>query len=121
MEEEVRLFTLVIALVTAASVVAASAPHQALHGSLQIRGATIVDAPKEEPKNTHAAFSIDGGAAKMLYDALPGKPVEDECLADGSLGKRAGNLACVRRHDGKYECDFAIDLRSQTIEPGRVC
>ena len=117
-----RLLPLVTVAVAAASVVAASAPQEVLHGSLQIRGATIVDAPADEPKETHAAFIIDGNAAKRLYDAIPGKPMEDECHGDGSLRKRAGNLACVRRaQGGKYECDFAIDLRSQTIEPGRVC
>ena len=117
-----RSLGFLLAALAAASAVAAAAPRQALRGSLQIRGATIVDAPKDEPKNTHAAFVIDGAAAKMLYDAIQGKPEEDECMGDGSLRKRAGNVSCLRRaNDGKYECDFAIDLRSQKIEPGRVC
>lgn len=117
-----RLPGLILAAVLGSSAIVASSQHDVLQGSLQIRGATIVDPPAEEPKNTHAAFIIGGAAAKTLYDAIQAKPEADECLGDGSLRKRAGNLSCLRRaDDGQYECDFAIDLGSQKIEPGRAC
>jgi len=81
----------------------------------------MIDPPEEEPKNTHAAFVVEGSAAQLLYDAIQTKPAVDECLDDGSVRKRAGNVSCVLSSEGKYECDFAIDLRTQKIEPGRAC
>jgi hypothetical protein len=91
-------------------------------GTLEIRGATLVDAPPEEPKNTHASFLITGDPAQALYEAIRGEPFRDECLDDGSVRKSAGNLVCVRlANDHGYECDFAIELEARKIEPGRVC
>jgi hypothetical protein len=118
-----KSLALVIAVVAAASVLAASSPRErALQGSLEIRGATIIDPPEDEPKNTHAAFVIEGAAAKLLYDTIQAKPVEDECAGDGTLRKSAGKLSCYRRAEaGRYECDFAIDLKRQRIEAGLAC
>lgn len=117
-----RSVTLLFAAFAAGSVFAASGTVSRLQGSLKIRGASLVDAPAGEPTDTHASFAIEGPAAKALYGAIKGAAVEDECLGDGSLRKQAGSLSCIRSADGaKYECDFAIDLRTQKIEPGSVC
>ena len=117
-----RSMALGLVVIVVGSALAATASQSSLHGALQIRGATIVDAPAEEPQNTHAVFVIEGSAAKTLYEAIQAKPEEDECLGDGSVRKRAGNVSCVRSAAGEeYECDFAIDLRNQKIEPGRAC
>jgi hypothetical protein len=36
--------------------------------------------------------------------------------------KTIGNIGCIRlAHEQGYECDFAIDIKHQTIELGRVC
>jgi hypothetical protein len=112
---------MVLVAMTAAAVLAA--PREwSLRGTLEMRGATMVDPPPEERRDTHAAFVLEGDAARALYDALPVKPVEDACLDDGSLSKQLGNLRCVRlAHAGGYECDFAIDLRTQTLAAGRAC
>jgi hypothetical protein len=113
-----------VTLVSAAALAAGAVVlhRKPLEGSLQIRGATIVDPPPAEPRDTHAAFLLQGDAARLLYEAMKVEPVEDECRADGTLRKSAGNLACLRLAGRRgYECDFAIDILRQTIEPGRVC
>lgn len=93
-----------------------------LAGLLEIRGATIVDAPPEEPRDTHAAVVLRGDGARLLYEALKVEPTKDECFSDGSLRKQIGGIKCVRlATDQTYECDFAINLREQKIEVGRVC
>jgi len=93
-----------------------------LSGSLHIRGRSIVDAPAEEANDTHAAFVLDGDSARALFEAMKVEARRDECLDDGSTTKQLGNIRCTRRApDGRYECDFALDLVHQTIEPGQVC
>ena len=111
-----------IAVGLVASLALARSAEIPLKGSLVIRGATIVDPPPEEPGNTHAEFIIDGPAAQALFEAIKAPAREDECLGDGSISKRAGNVACIRRADSKaYECDFSLDLVKQRIDIGRAC
>ncbi len=101
---------------------AAALSERQLSGTLRIRGSSIVDPPADEAQNTHAAFVLEGAAARALYDALQVAAVADECRGDGSVTKRLGNIACTRGADGAtYECDFALDLVHQRITPGQVC
>lgn len=93
-----------------------------LTGTLALRGATIVDPPPEERRDSHASFLVEGEAARRLYEALRVPEADDLCEGDGGRIKRAGNLACTRSADGRrHECDFAIDLVRGTLEAGRVC
>jgi hypothetical protein len=92
-----------------------------LRGSLYIGGKSIIDPPPNEPKRTHAYFSIEGAAALRMYRAM--KAAEsDECVNDGERANRTGPLQCWISADRKdAHCDFAVDLLSGRLAPGSVC
>ena len=100
----------------------AAAPEAPLRGTLTLRGATLVDPPPDEAMDTHAAFFVEGAAARLLYDALQGPPADDACDGGGGSIKRSGNVACSRSADGAtYECHFAIDLERGRVTLGAAC
>jgi len=93
-----------------------------LKGTFTVRGETIIDPPKNEPKDTHMAFFLEGQAAQKLYDMMKVTPVRDECIDDGSITKSLGEMRCTKFTSGRsYECAFALDVANQKIVLGIVC
>jgi hypothetical protein len=92
-----------------------------LSGSYQLTTATLVDAPADEPRDTHVRFLLTGKAAADLYAALPVKPKRDECRGDGSLTKSQGHFICTRSPNGPHECTFGVDLRNGRTAAGSTC
>ena len=87
-----------------------------------IGGATLIDPPADEPRNTHYYFFLKGSSAQALYDAIDAPAVRDECRDDGSLTRSVGNIQCLVSADGAdYQCTFGINLSKQSIEPGSAC
>lgn len=109
-------------LAVAALPAAAQAPRpERLQGEVLIGGATLVDPPPGEARDSHAYFSITGAAARRLFDAMRG-PIRAEGCEPGQRSRRQGPLACSlgpRRQDAS--CSFAIDLRSGALAPGLPC
>ena len=92
-----------------------------LQGELFIAGATTVDPPPTEPKNTHAYVTITGPSALRLYQNMRAK-AEDDLCQDGHKLKRAGKLSCSVGKNGKEaSCDLALDLVSGQAATGRAC
>jgi hypothetical protein len=124
----VTLARVIAAVVVASAVGFAVAAHvdlrdaRRLAGTFHWRGATIVDAPPGEPRDTHLVLMLDGAAARELYDRLGTTPVRDACLDDGSLTRQRNALRCTRHPEpGRYTCDFAIDARSGRLATGQAC
>ena len=93
-----------------------------LSGEMMIGGATLVDPPAGEAKNTHAYLTITGPAALRLYRSLPAAEEDDLCRGDGRKMRRAGTLSCsINPRGQEATCDFGIDLRSGTLAGGRPC
>ena len=93
-----------------------------LLGTYHWRGATIVDPPPGEARDTHLVIGLEGNAARELYERLGTTPVRDACLDDGSLTRQRNALRCTRHPEaGRYTCDFAIDARSGRLMPGQAC
>lgn len=114
-----RILILAIALL---SLTAYAAEYKPLVGSYSIAGKTLYDPPANEAHNTHIYFSLDGKAARDLYESMKTKAIPNACTDDGSLSKRAGEMQCTRSKDGKeYQCWFGIDLRTQKIVNGAIC
>jgi hypothetical protein len=68
-------------------------------------------------------FSIDGKAAKALFEQL-GPDVKDVCTEGTGTRMRAKdkeNLMCMRTLEGEYSCNFGFDLRSGKSIGGAVC
>jgi hypothetical protein len=92
-----------------------------LRGELFISGATLIDPPPEEPRDTHAYVTIEGSAARRIYGALKVADVPDLCVPGRRL-KRAGHVTCsVGAKPADARCDFGLDLRQGSIAPGLVC
>ena len=80
------------AIITLALLIAADPAHsddsaQPISGTYALGGATLMDPPANEAKNTHLRLYLTGNAARDLYAALPTPAVHDECLDDGSVTK----------------------------------
>ncbi|RVT91202.1 hypothetical protein [Sphingomonas crocodyli] len=56
---------------------------------------------------------VTGPAAQSLYDALPGKGVEQACGATG-LHKGDGKMSCAK-NDADYACHIWIDTKAQAL------
>lgn len=93
-----------------------------LSGEMLIGGATLVDPPPGDVKNTHAYLTITGAAALGLYRSMAAPEEDDFCRGDGRKLKRAGTLSCSIAAGGREViCDFAVDLRSGVMAGGRPC
>ena len=121
-----RVLTAIGAAALLAAVGLAMAAHvedmRRLAGHYHWRGATLVDPPAGEARDTHLVLDIEGTAARELYDRLGTPPVRDACLDDGSLTRQRNALRCTRHPEpGRYTCDFAIDARSGRLAAGHAC
>ena len=92
-----------------------------LRGEMFIAGATLVDPPPDEPRDTHAYLTISGDAARRLYASLKTAEAPDLCLPGRRL-KRVGHLTCsVGGRPADARCDFGLDLDAGRLAPGLVC
>lgn len=93
-----------------------------MSGEMFIGGATLVDPPPGEAKNTHAYLTVTGPAALRLYRTMPAQEEDDLCRGDGRKLRRAGSLSCSIGAGGQEAvCDFGVDLRSGTLAGGPPC
>ena len=68
--------------------------------------------------SSHFYFYLSGDVAKLMYDSLKAKPVENEC-GDG-LVKRAGALECMRSSN-EYRCEFSLEHETLDVEIATTC
>jgi hypothetical protein len=95
---------------------------KSLTGQYLVAGASVIDPPENEPKNTHLHFVLAGQAAKDLYDTIKSTPKTDSCGSKGDLVKSVGEMLCKRSAGGKeFQCWFAIDIANQKITSAAAC
>ncbi len=115
-------FFIVLLCMVLVSSLAIATTYNKLTGVYRIAGETFYDAPENEPKNTHFYIELSGVAAKDLYKTMTVKPSPDDCIDNGALTKRVGNMQCTRSADKKtYQCNFGIDVDNQKITNGVIC
>ena len=117
----IRVAAFCAALGGAGEGLAQTARPDRLQGELLLGGATLVDPPPDEPRDSHAYFAVTGAAARRLYEAMRGAARAEGCEAGQRL-RRQGHLTCTigsRRQDAN--CSFAIDLRNGAMAPGLPC
>ncbi len=85
----------------AAAMPGAKAQTTRLSGTLSISGATTVDPPPNQPKNTHAGLVIEGAAALRLFATMKAKAEPDACMDKGWVTKFAGPVFCSRGPGGR--------------------
>lgn len=116
-----RIASLSIALTLSASAVAITV-ESPLSGSYWISGRTLVDAPADEPADTHFRMRLTDRTARELFTAMRVEAVYDECLDDGATSKTIGGTRCTRDAAGQeYECTLGIDIQRQIVVSGATC
>lgn len=98
-------------------------PYKKFSGIYQIYGGGLGDPIAAKPKDRKIAFSIEGTAAKEIFDAI-GPDKEDICSHHSSSRLRHKdneNLTCRRSEQGQYICDFGFDLDSGKSIGGSIC
>lgn len=101
----------------------APGPHRPLQGSYWIYGGGLGDPVPPTAKDKKVMFSIEGRAARELFDAL-GPDKKDLCTEGSGTRVRARDkdrLFCMRSARGEYSCNFGFDLRSGKSIGGSVC
>lgn len=111
----VKLILLLAALSFAGNVDASDerVPYKKAAATYRIYGGTLGDMTAPSVRDRKIAISMEGQAAKELFDA-PGPDKHDACTeGTGTLVRFRdnGNLMCTRSKAGEYECSFGFDLR----------
>lgn len=114
-----RIVTIAV-LASGLTAVAFAATHS-LSGSYYIGGKTMVDPPENEKDDTHLRIFLNGASARDLYLAMKVRPINDECLLDGSITKFIGGTACIKHVNGKFECSLSINIKSQRVDSAYAC
>jgi hypothetical protein len=116
------LVAIAAALLCCAAASDDATPERPLQGDYYFGGATLVDAPPDEPQDTHLRMHLTGTAAKDLWQAMRVDAIHDECRDDGSRVKQIGGTQCELDADGRtYECWFALDIARQQVVDAITC
>ena len=119
----------ILLLVLLSAAAASAAPekelgaHHRLDGVYRIYGGGLGDPVAPTAKDRKVMFSIEGRAARELFDAM-GPDKKDLCTEGSGTRVRAkdkDNLFCMRSTEGSYSCNFGFDLRSGKSIGGIVC
>lgn len=66
---------------------------------------------------SHLYLSLQGDAARRLFESLPDEPFDDPCT--GYRLRAQGNVACYETEkDRVYFCSFSVNLERGTVEAG---
>jgi hypothetical protein len=109
-----------LVLIALCAAAAPAAEWKRLEGTAAITADNYLDPAAGEAKDSHWRVQLRGTPARELFEAMKGPGTKDECT--GGTLRRAGAMRCVRlASPRRYECDFSIDLRRQTIGYGVAC
>ncbi|WP_156885569.1 hypothetical protein [Massilia niastensis] len=100
-----------------------SDPYKKFSGTYSIYGGELGAPQAPTPQDKKIAFSINGKAAKELFDAL-GPDKYDACTESSGTRMRWRDdqkLSCSRSKEGEYACSFGFDLRTGKSIGGSVC
>ena len=119
------LHLLVVLLLTSPIVAADSGPGPYLHAdvSYRIYGGGLGDPTAPKPNDRKVAFSIEGKAAKQIFDAIgPDRP--DQCTQGSGMRVRTKDrerLTCTLSRENDYVCSFGFDLVTGKSVGGSIC
>jgi hypothetical protein len=98
-------------------------PYKKATADYRIYSGSLGDPIAPKPGDKKIAFSIEGTAAKDLFDAI-GPDKRDECTAgsgDRVRHRDKENLSCIRTREGAYSCSFGFDLQTGKSIGGSLC
>lgn len=95
--------------------------YKPLQGSYRIYGGGMGDPWEPKPGDAKIAVSIDGRAAKAIFEQL-GRDVVDACTAGmGIRIRRRDRIECDKQKTGEYSCSFGFDLQTGKSIGGILC
>lgn len=98
-------------------------PYKKAQTTYLIYGGSLGDMTAPTTSDKKIAFSIEGKAARALFEAI-GPDKRDACLEGTGARVRHRNdenLYCVRSKEATYYCSFGFDLRTGQSIPGSIC
>lgn len=98
-------------------------PYKKAAATYRIYGGSLGDMTAPSVRDRKIAISMEGQAARELFDAL-GPDKHDACTEGTGTRVRfrdKGNLMCTRSKAGEYECSFGFDLRDGKSIGGSIC
>ncbi|NHZ60773.1 hypothetical protein [Massilia genomosp. 1] len=98
-----------------------AAPYKPLKGAYLIYGGSLGEQQAPTRTDRKVAISIEGTAAKELFDAM--QPDEKRTCTDaaGYRERRKGKVSCTYEPDSGYNCYFGFDLRTGKSIGGSIC
>lgn len=119
-----RLYPLFFLLVLPAALAADDlGPYKQATTSYRIYGGGLGDPTIPTPSDKKIAFSIEGSAAKQIFEAI-GPDKKDVCSEGSDIRFRSRdneNLICLRSKENTYTCSFGFDLVSGKSIGGSIC
>ena len=119
-----RLYPLVFLL--ASPVIASDSypgPYLQATASYRIYGGGLGDPIAPKPNDKKVAFSIEGNAAKQIFEAI-GPDKRDQCTESSGMRVRHKDnehLTCTRSKENDYVCSFGFDLITGKSIGGSIC
>jgi hypothetical protein len=75
-----------------------------------------VDPAPGAPLDSHLYVRLEGDTARELYDAMKVEPKFDACT-DSPMKKIGGMECTIDTRTQAHQCNFAINISTQKIEP----
>lgn len=119
-----RLYPFIFLLVS--PVIAADTdpgPYLQTAASYRIYGGGLGDPTAPSLNDKKVAFSVEGAAAKQIFDAI-GPDKRDPCTEGSGMRFRHKNhehLTCTLSKKNEYACSFGFDLVSGKSIGGSIC
>jgi len=110
----------------ASSVIAADTgpgPYLQTAASYRIYGGALEEPTAPKPNDKKVAFSIEGAAARQIFDAI-GPDQRDPCTEGSGMRVRHKDhehLTCTLSKKNDYVCSFGFDLVSGKSIGGNIC
>lgn len=98
-------------------------PYKKMSASYWIYGGGLGDPIATTSNDRKIAFSIEGDAARKIFDAI-GPDKVDECTTGSGTRFRSRdneNLTCTRSKENGYACSFGFDLVTGKSIGGSIC
>lgn len=98
-------------------------PYLQAAASYRIYGGALEDPTAPRPNDKKVAFSIEGPAARQIFDAI-GPDQQDPCTEGSGMRVRHkdhDHLTCTLSKQNEYACSFGFDLVSGKSIGGSIC
>ena len=95
--------------------------YKPIHGHFGVIGGSIGDPYAPTLRDKKVLFSLEGTAAKEMFDAI-GPDIKGTCgTEDGGRVRQKQSLSCRYRKGEGHVCDFGLDLTTGKTVPGSTC